>query len=309
MTGETSPKRWPNLFLVGPHKTGTTTWYDLLDEHPDVCMSPVKEPEFLNTDHQYTHRPTETEQAYLDLWSKATDERYLGEATPWYFYSQAAAETIRQKSPDPKILITLRDPVERIYSLHSQRLHAGTETIESFQEALAAEPARKQGERLPDRRNPVLGCFYREIAAYTPHVERYMDLFDEDELKVLRFEAFISDQEAAYRDLCGWLGIEPVAFQETQSNPNSTVRSPWFRDLVREPPAPVLKVTQLFPEGWRRKLRQRLHGLNERPVKRPPLDPALRAQLVEELTPDIEALEALLGWDLSDWKRAEVPAR
>lgn len=310
MTDQTPSRRWPNLFIVGPHKTGTTTWYDLLDDHPEVHMSPVKEPEFLNTDHDYTHRPTKSEGAYLDLWSNAQGETYLGEATPWYFYSQAAAEAIREQSPDPRVLITLRDPVERIYSLHSQRLHAGTETIESFEEALAAEPDRKQGKRLPERRNPVLGCFYREIAAYTPHVQRYMDLFDDHELMILRFEDVISDQEATFRELCGWLGIDPdVGFQETKSNPNSAVRSPWFRRIVREPPAPVLKVTQLFPEGWRRRLRQGLHSLNAREVERPPMDPELRAQVVEELLPDIQALEELLGWDLSDWKSREVPAR
>lgn len=305
MPGAPMEDRFPNLFIVGPHKTGTTSWYDALAAHPQVFMSPLKEPEFLNQDHDYTQRPVETEEAYLALFEDADDAKRRGEASPWYFYSEAATTAIRDRSDDPRVIISLRDPVERIYSLHSQRVHAGTEPIGSFEEALAAEPDRKQGKRVPDRANPVLGNFYREIAPYTPHVERYMDAFDENELLVLRFEDAIQDAEATYRKVCRFLDVDDTVDPTfPQSNPNTTVRSHAFRDIVRDPPQIVQRVTALFPIAWRDRAREILLEANSRETERPPMDPELRAELVDELTPDIEALEDLLGWDLSSWKQA-----
>lgn len=300
--------RFPNLFLVGPHKTGTTSWHEALDAHPDVFMSELKEPEFLNQDHDYAERPIETEAAYLALFEDAGEVARLGEATPWYFYSDAAADAIRERAEDPRVLIVLRDPVERIHSLHQQRVTAGTETIEEFEEALAAEPDRKAGRRVPERANPVRGNFYREIARYAPNLERYRDRFDDDELLVLKFEDVVEDPDAAFEQVCRFLDLDPTvdaAFPD--SNPTTEARSHAFRELVRDPPAPVQALTGLFPVAWRDRLRNLLLDANERQTTRDPLDPELREELVDELEDDIAAVEAMLGWDCEDWRRVETP--
>lgn len=297
---------WPNLFIVGPHKTGTTTWWEVLDQHPEVFMPVIKEPHWLNQDHHYTHRPVQREQAYLDLYADAGTAARLGDASPWYFFSPAATEAIRENVEDPRVLITLRDPVERIYSHHSNRVRGAHEPIASFEGVLAAEQERKRGENLPERLTPERACYYRDNLAYTPHVQRYMDTFEDHELEILRFETYIQDVPATYRSLCKWMGVDP-SFEPTfqRSNPNAQARSHAVTRFLRDPPGPVKAVTQLFPRAWRIRTRRALKQLNRRPVEREPLAPATRAELAEHCLDDIEALEELLGWDLSDWKRVE----
>lgn len=303
---EQDASRWPNLFIVGPHKTGTTTWWEVLDQHPEVFMPVIKEPHWLDQDHRYTTRPVESEEAYLDLYADAGDTVRLGDASPWYFYSPAATEAIRKKVENPRVLIMLRDPVKRLHSLHSNRVRGLREPIEVFEDALAAEPERKQGRNLPERLVPERACYYRDNLAYTPHVQRYLDTFDDHELKILHFETYVQDLPATYRSLCDWMGVDPT-FEVTfkRANPNAEARSRAVTRFLRDPPAAVKATTQLFPFDWRVRARRRLKQLNRDPVEREPLDPGTRSELIEHCIDDIEALEDLLGWELSAWKRIE----
>lgn len=297
--------RYPNLFVAGAAKAGTTTWYEVLGKHPDVFMPEIKEPRFLNPDVTYDYR-VETEEAYLALYEDATDEARLGDASPWYLYSEEAPRRIRERVDDPRVVVVLRDPVERIYSLHGQMLMTGAECIEDFREALEAEEARRRGERLPRRVEPREALYYREAALYAPHVRRFLDAFDEDELLFVRFEDFADDPEAVYREICEFADVDPTVDPEIPaSNPHQEIRSTSFREFVRDPPQPVQKVTALFPIAWRDRLREVLKGLNREETERDPLDPDLRRELVEHCRPDVEEVEDLLGWDLEAWKTVD----
>lgn len=296
---------YPNLFIAGVPKAATTTWHRVLSRHPEVFMPDKKEPRFLNTDFTFDYR-VETEEEYLSLFEDAEDEPRRGEASPWYVYSEDAARKIRERVEDPRIIVLLRDPVERLYSLHGQFVMTGAESIESFREALAAQDARKRGERIPLRREPLEGLFYWDIAHYAPHVCRYQETFDDHELKFIRFEDFTRDPEAIYREICEFIDVDPtVDVPIPNSNAHQEIRSKRFREFVRDPPPAVQKVTALFPLAWREELREVLKGVNRKETERDPMPDDLRRELTEHCRPDIEELENLLGWDLTDWKHVD----
>jgi hypothetical protein len=112
---------WPNLFIVGAAKAGTTSLYHYLAQHPDIYMAPVKEPHFFSRIHPapeleafFPHVSDEAD--YLSLFANAHAETVRGEASTSYLSHPDVADAIWQKRPEAKIVIMLRDPVERAYS-------------------------------------------------------------------------------------------------------------------------------------------------------------------------------------------------
>ena len=131
----------PNFFIVGAAKCGTTSLYRYLRQHPDVFMPEQKEPNFFGSDLSYRF-PRISQARYLSCFAKAKGETRIGEATTIYLYSEKAAEEIKAFSPEAKIIIMLRNPVDVLYSYHSQQLYSGNEDIPDFEEALRAEVDR-----------------------------------------------------------------------------------------------------------------------------------------------------------------------
>src|SRR5919108_5774969 len=109
--------RWPNLFIVGAAKAGTTSLYHYLAQHPDVYMAPMKEPHFFSQirpdpklEAFFPH--VDNEAKYLALFAAAGDEKVRGEASTSYLWHPDVADAIRSKRPDAKIVAMLRDPLE-----------------------------------------------------------------------------------------------------------------------------------------------------------------------------------------------------
>src|SRR5258706_10449866 len=107
----------PDFFIVGAPKCGTTAMNDYLGQHPDIYMAP-KELHYFGADLKIKDKISES--AYLQYFKNAGNKKILGEASVWYLFSGTAAKEIKNFSPDAKILIMLRNPVEVVYSLHSQ---------------------------------------------------------------------------------------------------------------------------------------------------------------------------------------------
>src|SRR6266545_5937438 len=160
--------RRPDFFIVGAPKCGTTALNDYLKDHPEIFISARKELHFFGSDLVFRGPRRITEQEYLSFFAPARHEKRLGEASVWYLYSQQAAAEIKAFSPAARIIIMLRNPVDMMYSLHSQRLYNGRETISDFAKALATE--EMHGRKEWDRKGALnaVGFSYREAATYTP---------------------------------------------------------------------------------------------------------------------------------------------
>ena len=295
----------PNLLIAGAPKCGTTALYTYLSEHPDIFMSPRKEPQYFGADfdkrplNAYQHIGSEA--AYLALFAGARQQTYIGEASTSYFYSTSAAHEIHMFNPQAKIIIMLRHPVEMMYSLYYQQLELGIEDLSTFEAALEAEPNRRQGQQLTRRTYIPESVCYRHIGHYAAHVQRYVEVFGWEQLKVILFDDFKADVRAVYEDVVDFLGLESDHRQDFPIvNINSQPRSTRLRNLLGSPPDMILQAGRLaLPIA--RPVYRWLKKMNTQPSQRARLNPETALQLSNDLADDVRQLGNLLDRDLSHW--------
>ena len=199
--------RLPDFFIVGAPKCGTTALYDYLRQHPQVFMPFHKEPLFFGSDlHHRYGKLTPTE--YAALFRAAGAEQRVGEASAWYLYSATAAREICEASPQARIIIMLRNPVDVMYAQHSQLLFNQQEEITDFREALAAEEDRMAGRRLPPGPLRPENLFYRRMVRFSEQVERYLAAFDRDRVHIIVHDDMQDDTPKAFRETLRFLGVD-----------------------------------------------------------------------------------------------------
>lgn len=292
----------PDFFIVGAFKSGTTAMYDYLRQHPQVFMPFVKEPLYFGDDLTRRYGRMSLDE-YLALFREAEPGQRIGEASAWYLYSRCAAREIHAFQPRARIIVMLRNPVDVMHAQHSQLRFNAAEDIADFGEALAAEPMRREGRRLPPGPIRVENLFYRESVRFAEQLERYFDVFGRERVHVIVYDDFRDHTREVYRSTLAFLDVDD-AFEPRFEivNPNRSVRFPMLQRLVFQPPGPLLGVVRRlrrFPLVHA--ARARLLALNSRAGRRVELDPELRARLARELAPEVRRLEALLGRDLGAW--------
>lgn len=295
--------RKPDFFVVGAPKCGTTALCDYLAAHPQIFMAKRKEMHFFGSDLTVTHARIRDEGEYLRCFAEAGEARRVGEGSVYYLYSQKAAAEIQAFNPRARIIISLRNPVEMLYSLHSQLLYSGNEVIEDFAAALAAEPDRIRGVNVPKCAGIPQVLHYRRVGSYVDQVRRYFDAFGRDRVRVNIFDDFKRDPGAVYRATLAFLDVdEDFAVDFGVVNPNKKVKNRWLHEHVYKTRwARSYRVQRLIPEALRRWVRR----MNTRYESRQPLDPSVRWALTSYFTPQVEALSALLDRDLTHWCRVE----
>jgi hypothetical protein len=301
--------RTPNLFIVGAPKSGTTSLYEYLKGHPQVFMSPVKEPNYFAPDladpRDNMLRHGQDEQRYLDLFADVRDELYAGEGSVRYLYSRAAPALIRSVQAEPRIVVMLRDPVEMAYSLYRHMTASGHEDAPTFESALTAEAGRRDGRGIPPGMNPHLAT-YRDRARYGEQLPRWFETFGRELIHVIIFEEFAARPDLEFSRLLDFLGIDasyqPAEFRAY--NAAHAARNLSMRRLLNTSPAQWLvwkAAPRLIGDTRTRRLVQtfRRSRLHRSPATQSKVAPDLRAQLEVEFAPDVASLSALLGRDLS----------
>ena len=251
----------PNFFIVGAPKCGTTALHAYLDAHPEIFMSHYKEPHFFGSDLRRRRRPTKSQ--YFSCFARARNEKRVGEASALYLYSKRAAAEIKEFCPEARIIIMLRDPVEMLYSKHSQSIFSGNEVINDFEEALEAEADRKLGLRIPRGVKLDAILFYRDIGRYTEQVQRCFDVFGRANVHVIVYDDFQDDTASVYRETLRFLGVD----QEFQpcfevKNPNKVVRNRVLHRILRSPRSPLVRIGRLIiPFRFHRKVTVAFRGI------------------------------------------------
>jgi len=273
-------------------------------------MPELKEPHFFSPDLDGPARVRTLEQ-YLDLFAPAPPGAVCGEASVYYLLSREAPRRIRDFNPDARVIIMLRDPVELMHSIHTLNVVAGTEDVFDFRQALELEGARKQGLGLPSYAiTDVYKLYYRELARYSGHIERYLIEFGRDQVHIIIHEEYRKAPKGVLGKVCDFLGVADCPEIEAEViNENRQWRSKWLMTLIRKPPGIVRAAARgLIPRSVRFRLASLLIDANLAKRSRPPLDPLLRAELGEEFQPEIERLGLILGRDLSLWCRPRNPS-
>ena len=301
--------RIPDLFIVGAPKSGTTSLYEWLRGHPDVFMTPVKEPCYFSRDLAADKsgnflRYEVDRDRYLALLDGAGDARRVGEASTRYLYSRDAPHLIATDQPRPYIVAILRNPVDMIASLHAHKLAGGTEDLPRLEDALDAEADRHAGRRLPVDSNPFLAT-YRDRARFGEQLARWLAEFDRDRVHVMVFEEVINEPATHFRELLEFLDIDPdyqpTAF--TAHNPAHAARVGLIRTIGRSRPVQFLAwraLPRLVGDARTRTLARRIghSGLQRRAAPRAVVSAELRARLEAEMAPDVARLSEILDRDM-----------
>ena len=294
----------PDLFIVGAFKAGTTALYEYLRAHPEVFMSVPKEPMYFGSDLTPRYRRM-TEPEYLALFKAARSDQRAGEASPWYLYSTSAAAEIKAFEPAARIVIMLRNPVDVMYSQHSQLVFNQREDLTDFAAALEAEPDRMAGRRVPPDAIRPEALFYRKSVRFPEQVRRYLDVFGRADVHFVVFDDLVADAAGVYRATLEFLAIDPtIPLDPTVYNPNRSARSDRMQRAIFAPP-PALRglFGRLRQVPLLHRVRDRLVTANSRPAERQKMDPALRAALTAEFAPQVAELGEIIGRDLSAWSR------
>jgi hypothetical protein len=293
----------PNFICPGAARAATTTLYYLLIQHPKIFLPAIKETRFFSQDYEkgllwYKQK------YYADV----RDEAAIGDISPVYAIDERCSERIfRGLGEDVKLLFMLRHPVERAYSHYCMLRNHQFEDL-PFEKALTLDEKFRIKKSLKYY-NHQYGYQYLTESRYLLSIQRYLRYFARDRIKFIVFEEFIKDMETHLADILTFLEVtEPYRFDlNVYRNPASLSSHSILNRLFYC--SPFFKKTRDYIQlktGWKtqsllKKLKNSL--LTKKSSHIPPLDEKLRKELNNHFAADIKKLEALLGRDLSVWKR------
>lgn len=294
----------PNFFIVGAAKCGTTSLYRYLEQHPDVFVTPEKEPHYFGSDLDVKpNRRVKREEDYAALYKEAGGAKARGEASSKYLFSTEAAREIKAYAPDAKIIIIVRNPIDMMWSWHGQQLYAAEEDILDFDEALAAQEDRRNGRRIPPGAHGVNELQYTAMATFSPQIQRYFDVFGRDNVKVIIFDDFANDTVAAVKDVFRFLGVDDSFTPAIEvHNKGNWLRNPGVKRFLKSHPRIAKMVTRTIPGSLRHKAGDALLAMKGGAPERPKtMKSETRRRLCREFESEVRRLGELLGRDLSHW--------
>jgi hypothetical protein len=298
----------PNFFLVGASRSGTTSLWDYLRQHPDIHMPTSlagKEPSFFCDLTPPWAENYRTYEQYLTLFANAGRSKAIGDASTSYLAAPESARRIAERYPDARIIVILRNPVERAYSLYRFLCYWGEESATTFEQALAREPERLGDEAFQRRVQLLYYCFlYYHSGLYSSQLERYFSLFSRERVHVVLYDDLKKDALGVARGLYRFVGVdsdfEPDIAVHNQSEYPCSVRLQ--RLLCRSWHAHPLRPKQPL------RRRDRLHipvavGINVLlgRYRSNRMAPRTRRALTARFRGDVEKTAALIGRSLDSW--------
>lgn len=295
----------PNLFLVGAMKAGSTALADMLATSYDIWMCPVKEPNHFCTDlyvgpkfvrlHEtYPYKKKfwiSDRQDYLTLFPQRT-EKYVGEVSPTYLNSRKAAAEIFKFNSDAKILVILRDPIERAYSEYQMNCTIGIAET-SFSAAIRHDIERYEANiQDPFERYVTASCYYLQV-------KRYLDIFPVGQVLVQVMDRPNGGFDTVANDVEKFLGVMVDAaptLTKKGANVGVSPRLPRLNQLLYRSGLKGV-ISQSVPTSMREKMKQLYYGAKNEDG----IGEADRALLRSVFRPDVEMLSGLIQQDLSHW--------
>lgn len=295
----------PNFLIVGAHKSGTTSLCNYLAQHPQVYISKKKEPHFLIS--EYLNLPWKGPEdidssknictsfkKYLSLFKPADSSiKAIGESSVFHlYYYKEAIPKIKKILGAPKIIIILRNPIQRAFSNYSHLRKEGREKF-SFEKAIKEESHRKEKNYGPFWR-------YTEASFYYQQVKAYLEEFPE--VRIYLTEELINNSKNMLKDIFTFLEVDPSYKINTniKYNISGIPRSIFIQKMLIRPNLIAYALRLFTTKKQRDKLRAILNKLNTRKRKTTIL-PETHQYLRELYKDDIIQLQSLIGRDLSGW--------
>ncbi len=288
--------RKPNFFILGAPKCGTTSLAAWLAKHPNIFLSPTKEPHFFNTDDR---QGVTTLDGYEDLFRDARDHHSaIGEASVWYLSSSKAVRNILIYQPEARFIVMLRNPVEMAPALHAEMLLSGHENVRDFRAAWNLREERRQGRQLPAFGWARRRLLYDEICALGAQLERLLSAVPARRVLPLFLDDLADDPRREYLKAMQFLEVEDDGRADFPVYNRSRVpRWPRLTRLLFI----ILELKGRAGIDLKVNLWNRVSDVNNVWGPRPLPSPETEAMLRAYFAPDVELVSRLLGRDLRRW--------
>jgi hypothetical protein len=295
----------PNFIIIGAPRAGTTSLYHYLRQHPQIVMSRVKETNYFaylasqfETDHKIAPRSNwvvTSPAEYEALFDAKKDTKAIGEASPFYSYAPGVPQQIKTHIPDVKLILIVRNPIERAYSTYLKNRREGTET-RSFEDALAQEIQNPSKVVCSEN-------YYIRAGMYFEHIIRYRNHFDKSQLKIVFQEDLQNTPLQVLEDIFGFLGVDTafspdVSVRFNEAMPPLVVKKTSGRQLMK---SLTRRIREYLPQKLYFSLLNIQYAVNKKVAVYPALPTSLRALLRDHYMQDVQNLQNLLERDLSHW--------
>ncbi len=299
-TNSASPSG-PNFFVVGAPRSGTTSLHRYLGEHPEVFMSPKKEPNYFvfygqQPDARGPVRWVNDEAVfrradYDALFRGSGAARAVGEVSPRYLSHPECAARIRRDIPDARIIAILRQPADRAHASFVGLRRDGWEPCADFASAVRDQP-RRRAEGWDS------GCLL-DRGLYCEKLARYFAIFDRKMVHIALYDDLQSDAHALLRELFTFLEVDPDFEPDLKTihNPSGLIRSRWLGAAWRSSYRLRREARRVLPLT----ARDAAYKWIQKSSQKPALDPDLRAEVTAYFHEDILELQRLIDRDLSHW--------
>ena len=296
----------PNFLIVGAAKSGTSSLHNYLNQHPDIFLpsynkqgKKVKEPRFLIKElvEERLHNGVWSWTEYQSLFDEVKEEKKIGESTVLYlYYHDLAIKNIKNRlGEDMKIIIMLRNPVDRAFSAYTHVARSVKENL-TFEEALQAEEGRLDKDAYL---TPMV--MYKDMGLYYSMVKAYLENFKD--VHVIMYEDFQKDTQKVVDEIFEFLGVSNGENIDTISKHNVGGKS-WRIPFLKQ----FFMKDNFLKRGFRfifsKPLRLKVRGVLELFLKgkAKPIDSETKKELIRFFKNDVEKLEQLLNVNLKHWR-------
>jgi hypothetical protein len=294
----------PDFLVVGTARAGTSALHYYLRQHPGLFLPSLKEPcyycfagEKLNYKHGKFAFAVRTGAEYSRLFKNASPGMKKGEiSTPYLYLYDQTIKNIKSLHSDPealKIIIILRNPVDRAYSQYLWKVRDGREEL-SFDEALHQEKKRML-------QNYSFDYFYAHRGLYYRQVKAYLDNFPN--VKIFTYEEFSTDIANTLSELCSFLKVDPGFVFSKRDKINSS-RMPRFSALgkiITMESRTKYKLLNILPDSVRIGIKEQFIRWNSTSTPLSPISEESRRFLNDYYKADLQNLQSLTGLNLSSW--------
>lgn len=295
----------PTFIIIGAPRAGTTSLYHYLRQHPQIVMSKIKETNFfaflasqVETNYQIRSNSkwhATSPPAYEALFESNRNTKAIGEASPLYLYMPSVPNQIYKHIPSVKIILILRNPIERAYSAYLKNRREGFEA-RSFKEAVMQEI--KSPSRVVTSKN-----FYVRAGFYFEHLQRFLQYFESNQLKIIFQEDLQKNSQLILKSLFEYVQVDNQFIADTsvrfnESLPPMLIKKPSVRQAMKKITSTL---RQFIPYKTYFSLLNMKYAINKKLSTYPAPSTDLKIILRDQYQTDINNLQSYVRRDLSSW--------
>ena len=284
-----------DFFIVGAPKAGTTSLYHYLTEHPEVEMSREKEPDYFSDEAiqkqglYYGNNRIDTEEKYYSLFNVESKNVIFGEASVSYLFYKSVAGDIKKYNANAKIIIILRNPIDRAFSHYLMDYRLGL-VSDSFEDIIIKKSRDKNAHLFYQQ--------YIKVGEYATQLKRYFDIFDKENILLVDYEDFKSDVTGTVNSVYSFLNVS-TEFSADVNKKHNTFTMPKNKLIRFVYSFVVIRniLSFIFPKNIVKAVRFILFKKD----KKPKLLEETSNQLKHYFSNDVRLLESIIGKDYSKW--------